>query len=44
MSEGVKCPGCGAKFNTNEDLIDHVVAVHTQTARDAELRLEQERS
>ena len=33
MSEGVKCPGCGAKFNTHEELIDHVVAVHNSNCQ-----------
>ena len=28
MSEIVKCPGCGAKFDSQEKLIDHVVEVH----------------
>ena len=28
MSEKVKCPGCGAEFDTHEKLIDHVVSAH----------------
>ncbi len=28
MSEQAKCPGCGAKFATQNELIDHVVDIH----------------
>ncbi len=28
LSEKVKCPGCGALFDTREKLIDHVVEKH----------------
>ena len=28
MSEIKKCPGCGAKFDSQEKLIDHVVDAH----------------
>ena len=28
LSEISKCPGCGAKFDSQEKLIDHVVEVH----------------
>jgi transcription elongation factor Elf1 len=28
MSEGMRCPGCGAEFNSYDTLIDHVVEAH----------------
>ena len=28
MSEGTRCPGCGAEFDSYDVLIDHVVKVH----------------
>jgi len=28
LSKTVKCPGCGAPFDTREKLIDHVVEAH----------------
>jgi uncharacterized C2H2 Zn-finger protein len=28
LSEKVKCPGCGAEFDSKDELTDHVVAVH----------------
>lgn len=28
MVEGMKCPGCGAAFESYDSLIDHVVKVH----------------
>lgn len=28
LSEQAKCPGCGAKFATQDELIDHVVDIH----------------
>ncbi len=29
MAQLTKCPGCGAQFQTKEELIDHVVDVHS---------------
>jgi len=29
----VKCPGCGAKFDTHEELIDHVVEKHNSNCQ-----------
>jgi uncharacterized C2H2 Zn-finger protein len=28
LSEITKCPGCGAKFDSQNNLIDHVVKAH----------------
>ena len=28
MSEVMKCPGCGAGFDSYDSLLDHVVATH----------------
>lgn len=28
MSEGARCPGCGAEFESYDVLIDHVVQAH----------------
>jgi uncharacterized C2H2 Zn-finger protein len=28
MSEGTRCPGCGAEFDSYDSLIDHVVDAH----------------
>jgi hypothetical protein len=28
MSEGMRCPGCGAEFASYDMLIDHVVLMH----------------
>jgi hypothetical protein len=28
LSEGMKCPGCGAEYDTYDELIDHVVEAH----------------
>ncbi len=33
MSEKVKCPGCGAEFDTYEKLIDHVVEKHNSNCQ-----------
>jgi uncharacterized C2H2 Zn-finger protein len=29
----VKCPGCGAEFNSKDELIDHVVERHDTTCQ-----------
>ena len=28
MSDNLKCPGCGAEFDSKEELVDHVVEAH----------------
>jgi hypothetical protein len=28
LTDKINCPGCGAKFDSKEKLIDHVVTVH----------------
>jgi uncharacterized C2H2 Zn-finger protein len=33
----VKCPGCGAEFNSKDELIDHVVERHDTTCQMCEL-------
>ena len=33
LSETLKCPGCGAEFNSKEELTDHVVQVHDFTCQ-----------
>lgn len=33
MSEKIKCPGCGAEFNSKTELTDHVVERHDITCQ-----------
>ncbi|HLN45151.1 MAG TPA: C2H2-type zinc finger protein [Candidatus Sulfotelmatobacter sp.] len=33
MPQPTKCPGCGAQFQTYDQLIDHIVAKHNITCQ-----------
>jgi uncharacterized C2H2 Zn-finger protein len=33
LSELTKCPGCGAEFDSKEELINHVVEKHDSTCQ-----------
>lgn len=44
LPEEIKCPGCGAKFDSQDELIDHVVEKHDSNCQicGAELNTKEE--